>query len=310
MGKKTLRNLLVLLVCCLPAGCYTASPAIRGYAIVYGISVYDGAYAEGVGNNLMYADDDAIGVSELFADQGYHVIARLNSNATLENLEYDIASVAGMIDEQDSFLFYFSGHGISYTFGGSTITESEPINGDSSDEWIFLHGAVDYDALIDLDKALSDDQLAEILSPIETNRKVVIIDACNSGGFIGTQCEIDGVPQDGENGKSLGIIDALTTYLSFQKQTGVDIPANQAVVISAAGELELSYEAYEYSHGVFTYHFLNSIYDADSNNDGVIALRECYAYARNMIESTWQYAAFIPRISGGPVDFVLFRAAP
>lgn len=290
--------------------CAISNPTLGGFAIIYGISLYDGAYGEGIGNNLSYSDDDAVSVSDLFEEQGYQVITRINSDATKKNLEADVEWVAEMIGPGEPFVFYFSGHGISYTFNEIAEISKEPMHGDTPDEWIFLHGSVDYDALVDLQKGLSDDQLGSLLSPIDTSKKVIFIDACNSGGFIGTQCEIDAVSQAGDAGNPLGLIDALTTFFSYTKQIESDIPANQAVVISAAGEQELSYEAYEYSHGVFTHHFLSVVTEADRDRDGVITLTESYAYVRTMIESTWDYESFVPRISGGPVDFALFSTSP
>ena len=290
------------------ASCSIGTPAIEGYAVVYGISLYDPAFGEGVGNNLAYPDDDAESVSALFKSQGYSVITRINSSASLENLIGDIAYVAEGIHENESFIFYFSGHGVSYTLSG-TNTQSEPSQGDSPDEWIFLYGSVDYDSLIDLTKALSDDRLAQIITPIQSNRKVVIIDACNSGGFIGTQCEVDGISQDGASEADHTFIDVLTTYASYGSQEDSDVPANLAMVVSAAGEQELSYEADEYSHGIFTYHLLDSVYDGDLNSDGIVTLSECYAYVKNAIALTWRYEPFVPRISGGPIDFALFNAA-
>ncbi|MBN1685497.1 MAG: hypothetical protein JW852_02535, partial [Spirochaetales bacterium] len=81
-----------------------------------------------------------------------------------------------------------------------------------------------------------------------------------------------------------------------------------ALLITAAGEQEDTYESSSLQHGILTYYLLESRYEADANEDGFITAGECFDYASLMIETWWEYLLFVPRISGGPVDPVLFRS--
>jgi len=275
------------------------------YAIVYGVADY-----EGTANDLQYPDDDALAMAAMLTDQGYQVIQRLDAAATRGNLEtVDVPAVAAAAKEDDLFVFYFSGHG---GFGGSG---PEPAGSDPVTEWIFLCGS-----LSDSSQTFSDDQLLAAFSPIRARKKVIILDSCNSGGFIGNGLEADGIPQSlYEPGDSLGerISRALNLYANFDGSSA-DIPPWEAIVLSASGELESSYESPplipQYYHGVFTYYLLQADSQGDGNGDGYVTVTEAFDYARRMINRDWNRvngiygAAFSPHVSGGPVDYVLFEA--
>ncbi|MBT3275954.1 MAG: hypothetical protein HN368_22590, partial [Spirochaetales bacterium] len=188
---------------------------------------------------------------------------------------------------------------------------------DSFDEWIFLYNSIDAAGFTDLSAALSDNDVSALLSNLPTSRKIIILDACNSGGFIGSQLEIDVIPQDTyisatDDGSLIreGFFDAISRYVTVPGGTKSDLPSIDALVITAAGEAEESYEASLYGHGVFTYHLLNAQTYGDSNDDGFITVGECFGYTEAMIAGWWDNPiySFTPRISGGPVDFVLFES--
>jgi len=58
---------------------------------------------------------------------------------------------------------------------------------------------------------------------------------------------------------------------------------------------------------------LESETKGDFNKDGLISLTEAYAYARDYVAKEWNQKyesdAYMPRISGTPLDITLFRAA-
>jgi hypothetical protein len=148
----------------------------------------------------------------------------------------------------------------------------------------------------------------EAFTDIKARKKVIIIDACNSGGFIGNELEAG----DGENILDLAAR-AIRLYANFGDESA-DIPPWKALVLSAAGERELSYEmGLPYNHGVFTFYLLQSEYDGDLDHDGWVTVTEAFAYTQEMIYRDWNSlfgssAAFSPHVSGGPVDYVLFEA--
>ena len=279
----------------------------KGYALVYGISDYDGE-----GADLYFCDDDAIDMAALLQQRRYQVILRTDSAVTRGTIESDIADMKLQVDKNSTFLFFYSGHGSTFNLG------TEPLISDSLQEWILPYDSIDASGSITsatLQYAISDDDLSELLNTIDTPRKIVIMDSCNSGGFIGDSADVDGVPGDYTGELDTGLFsEAFDLYLRFPDSTGADIPANEAIVLSAAGEQEASWEAGGYGHGIFTYFFLEAATNGDLDEDGYITLLEAYAYTVAGIEQYWNplgsSSSFHPHISGGPVDFLLFKADP
>ncbi len=306
--------LVLLMLVTLLASC-TLELNYDKYAVVYGISDYPGT-----GNDLNYTDDDARDFGDLLYAQGYQVILRVTDDgavdadeATYNQLKTDLASVASLAGQNDLFVFFFSGHGYQQLSGSPDTTE----NGPGSDE---------YDELVvlvtdDLQATIyyTDDELAEDLQSIPCVKKVVIIDACNSGGFIANELEIDTIPPSLSEGSDSSLVEriayAIDLYANFGDTTS-DITPSLALVLAASGEREESYEAPPpvgnlYYHGVMTYFLLRSATAGDRNGDGYVTVTEVYDYIRKSIELEWNMSLsiiynFLPHVSGGPIDYILF----
>lgn len=270
------------------------------YAVVYGISEY---VAVGV-QDLEYSDDDAQALSAILTGQGYNAVTRTDAAATYAQLISDLSQVAQQAGRDDLFVFFFSGHGCQDVSGGG-----EPPGGDGPSEGIVLNTASDY-------YILTDDELGGLVEDIPCNKKVVIIDACNSGGFIGNELESDGTPPEydgGTEGFGALLSDAISLYLNYG-DAGYDIDPSDAIVLAASGEREVSFESSQYQHGIFSYFLLESARDGDLDGDGMVTALEAFYYAKEQIEREWNvlfsgaYEQFSPHISGGPVDFYLFDA--
>jgi len=244
--------------------------------------------------------------------QGYTVWLQTDAAATRTQLLVDAAAVASMAKENDLFLFFFSGH------GGPSDSGPEAAGGDGQDEWIYLYGSI---APLDPAQTFNDDQLMEALASIPCRRKVLILDSCNSGGFIGNALEVDSTPPsllEGGQSRAASLADAISLYVNFDGNSA-DIPPWEAMVISASGEQEYAHESPAgprdpaYNHGVLTYFLLQAEHGADRNGDGYVTVTETYDYVRTRINNEWNlrngYAndAFSPHVSGGPVDYVLFQ---
>ena len=299
-------------------GCSIQDTQTNGYAVVIGISRYISTLPEGSSPNLTYTDDDALGIAELLEAKGYEVTLLVNENGTKENLTSEITRVAAEMGPDDTFLLYFAGHGVQSDFPGLPESGREGGAEDVFDEWLILFGSVQLDGYsITMDPALSvsDDELKEIISVIPSRRKIVLIDACNSGGFIGQGVEADSIPQTyGTTYDTRSPFSrTLSLYFRFPDIQSRDIPPDVAVVFSASGETEFSWENGILGHGIFTYYFLESGYEGDSDQDGYITLTESYAFVADKIRTDWNNfvapdVEFHPHISGGPVDFVLYPA--
>jgi len=288
------------------------------HALVYGISIYNTQYPEGVieHNNLTLTDDDAEAMAALLESQGWSVRAGIadtqlhaeNLDASRAAMEAGIASLAG---STGPVLFYYSGHG-SRIGSESCIIPYGSVNNYS--EWI---------TVTELYQMFEDAGLANV---------IVILDSCHSGGFVDEYASVDAVPDvygtydpsgptepDGEM-EYTWFVDALSDsirgYLGYEA-------GSRYVTLSAAGAGELSWESSEYGHGIFTYYMLASATDAeaDHDGDGYVSTGELYAYCALKIMESWnadtseeyvevdyelQFADFHPHISGTAREYALW----
>jgi hypothetical protein len=258
-------------------------------------------------------------MEDLLNQQGFEVTpyTHVDSAATLVQLQADFADVASKATSDDLFLFYYSGHGGQIAPSLPGDSETAP-HSDSEDEWIFLYDSFkstlpspDY---TDLTKTINDDDLAALLRTLPCVRKIVIIDACNSGGFIGNVLEKDRIRADfssGSNGAFANLSNAIYLYTNFDGYKS-DISPADALVIAASGEREEAFEGL-YDHGVMTYFLLKSATKGDLNGDDYITVSESYYYIYKNINANWNnswnaqlYDVFFPHVSGGPIDYILF----
>jgi hypothetical protein len=230
----------------------------------------------------------------------------IDSDATAANFLAILADIAAVAEEEDLFLFYFSGHGAQ-----DDVNPNEPDSADDSyDEYIAFNS---YPTV-----PFTEEDLAAALRVIPCLKKIVIIDACYSGGFIGDSGDVDGVPsiyRGTVEGPLAELGAAMSVYFGGAGR-GADLTPGEAIVLSAAGEREFSYEdsstgSWGFEHGVFTYFLLEASASGDRNRDGYVTVTEAYDYVRRGIDDNWNakvlyYERFAPHVSGGPLDYVLF----
>lgn len=316
MSMRIRLSAILISMAFLAVACAPPELTPAGTAYVYGVTDY------GILANLSSPDDDARDMANVFENAGYTVHLRINdgsttggSPATLEQLQTDITDFIAESSEDELFVFYYAGHGGRYDelFYSALAPDGlpappageEPFNASDYDEWIFLYESLpawSYETWDGI--ALKDDDLADMLEAIPGNRKLVIIDACKSGGFLGDSPFADPVPQDYDEEDS-PVYSGLRTYFGFSNDSVRDIAAGNAFVLSAAGELEDSIETN--ANGVFTAAFLEAATNADLNDDGYITLMETYRYIADSWDSRPYTSSFHPHITGSAVDIVLFR---
>jgi hypothetical protein len=269
------------------------------YALVYGVD-YRGT---GI-RHLEYTGKDAADFSDLLRRKGYTVPAP-SPSVTRADMIADIDSLIAAGIERDSlFLFYFSGHGAT----GTEINTEFGVSLKAGSEYIAFRPVSSLS-----DAVVSDDELMRLISRVPSRQKIVIIDACNSGGFIGDSPGVDLAPPDYSGAIPSPPFKAGEAFSKYFANThSGDIAYTEAIVIAAAGARESSWEITGYDHGVFTYYFLQSPRKADANNDGLVTASEAYFFTKNAIVNTWNSQnpreSFYPHISGGAMDYVLFEA--
>ncbi|MGA2764688.1 MAG: caspase family protein [Spirochaetia bacterium] len=303
----------------------------KRYALVYGVTEYIVPPTAAGANdpNLGFPASDAAAVAIMLKQENYIVSSRwvdaageeyvngadtatniaTNTGASpnITNISNDITTLAGTVGPNDLVVFYFSGHGMqdSYNPPNEYFVPSGGVYYDSGTNYYYGNPAA----------SVSQNQFASMLSVLNTKRKVVILDTCNSGGFIGNTLEADSIPT-ASSGSAGGVspqtlAQALSNYVNFPSTTDGLSPYGGAMVLSAAGRDESCYEASSpYNHGVMTYYFLMAQQQGDLNRDGHVTVSEAFSLVKAGIDTGWNPGnpglAFEPRISGGPIDFVLW----
>lgn len=264
--------------------------AAKRYAAVFGVSDYQNL------SDLTYADDDAVSMTDLLSMQGYTTLASgTDAMATRAAILQAIADAAAACDDTDSlFFFYFSGHG----------ARAESASGD--EEYIAPYDA----SLVSVNSLISTAQLSEALSQIKCRNIVVVLDTCYSGGFVDDGSTIDAESGDYDGSSTSVLYSAITHFGSLLEANADELDATPPITISASGADEESIEGYG-DHGVFTYFFLESVEEGDANGDGYITATEAYSYAVDGVERVYNrytnVSDYLPRISGGARDLVLFE---
>ena len=279
---------------------------------MYGVSVYQSMYPEGEyygdirTDNLSYSDDDAKSLGDLLANQGWTVQERIKGDIvsggetsylpTKAQLISDITALSSLITSDSTVLVYFSGHGDTQ----NGITYIVP----------YLGVADSTSPVEDLSKCISPDDLSSMLSILPTQNIIIIFDTCYSGGFVNPGSAIDASPQSYTMQSFSAFSTALSNFGSLLSANASASGQKSPIVLSAAGSEESSYDGTSaMQHGVFTYYLLQAATNAGSG--GFVTTTQAYAYTSAAIISHWDaaysYDSFLPHLSGGVRDLVLFE---
>jgi len=203
--------------------------------------------------------------------------------------------VATKLDENDVFVFFFSGH-------GTTSGDVSPFDElDGLDEYLVTHNF----------ENIRDDELGDWFAALPTDNYIVLLDSCFAGGSAqGTLVPKglgDDVPAPG---------DGFAADLIERAGPDKDLDENNAgVVLSACAEGQVAWESNELYHGVFTYYLLQGMRgkaDQEGNADEWVSAEECYEYLAPRVNS-WALDAGItqgqnPQLydadPGTDIDFV------
>jgi hypothetical protein len=193
-------------------------------------------------------------------------------NATKTAIISGIASTFSGADDNDISYFYFSGHGINY----------EGISYLSPTETMYTSPLSAYISTNELESALS----------VIPGRKVVILDSCHSGGFIGKGKGEITISKE----ELISFNDEIINVFSQAQSKGL-LTTIQYKVLTSCHYYQtcLSLEDLinqENSFGVFTMAFCNGCgyntynhpYPADTNLDTKVSLQEAYLYVKSWIE--------------------------
>ncbi|MFC1866216.1 caspase domain-containing protein [Chloroflexota bacterium] len=217
---------------------YAESNPVEYWAVIVGVADYlyfDSAplFPKPVkGYDLVYSDDDAIELADQLSSiwGADHIKLLVDSQATKSSIQDTITVWLDLREEaNDVVMFYFSGHGQQDSNSKYTI-------------W-------PYDTLANSDRnEIQDDILDSWLRCLESSQQIIIIDSCNSGGFV----------------------NELYKY--------------GRIVITSSLKDEDSHEKPTLSNSIFTYFFLdafNNLDNVDDNNDNSISIQEVFNWAES-----------------------------
>lgn len=149
-----------------PPRVHEASNPGRTFGVFVGISDYPGEDGD-----LSYTADDARAMYSAFATaagmQVDHGVILTDSQATIEGVKGAVARLGAQMNPEDSFIFFYSGHGGRVKRDG--WQSADP---DGQDETLALY-----------DGHLLDDAFSEVLDGVGAGTTLIVLDACFSGGF-------------------------------------------------------------------------------------------------------------------------------
>ena len=307
--------------------CSMPSAPTDRYAIVIGIAHYLDSNSIA---DCSYAENDAAALGTKLAAKGWTVYDSLISSVSSEsfppyttsvtttsvlpykaNIKAALQNFALAHPNASSVLFYYSGH-------GTQIGKDAYIC--PYDTRYLSSGNLDTSYLI------SVSELDAWVNGSGSTNKLVILDSCYSGGFVPSTLSIDATPGAYLPATTSGSVNgAISTALAnagaLFSQAISDRSDPSIMTISASGWNEESYsDVYSVvspssdPHGVFTWFFLEAASNADINGDRLVSATEAFGYARSKILAIWdangsniyQNATFLPHISGGSGDIVLY----
>jgi len=214
----------------------TARNEVKIWAVVVGVGSYEHM------PSLRFTDDDAYQLyAFLKSPEGgalpdNQVRVLIDENATYRNIIHSIRRVLHQADDNDVALFYFSGHGLESSF--------LPVN---------------YDGV---KNELMHDEIKELVDQSRAKHKIVIADACHSGGYLAY--------------RSTNVDRSLEHYYkAFEQSKG-----GTALLLSSK-EKEYSLEDGGLRSGVFSYFIIRGLKgEADKNGDRIINVQELFNFTR------------------------------
>jgi uncharacterized caspase-like protein len=221
------------------------------YAVVIGI----GKYKDDKIPKLKYTTVDAQSIYNILTDPKYgnfpkdHVRKLIDEEATDNNIKSAIGTwLRRNARKDDTVIIFYAGHGAPE---------------DDKTYWVTYNANID-----DLyGTALSNDEIADMLNRVESEKMIVFLDSCYSAATIHRT----------DKRRSIMIVKD-----PFQKFKG-----KGRVVITSSDGKEESLELDKFGHGVFTYYLLKALKgEADENKDGFVELDEIWDYVKYRVADT------------------------
>ena len=236
-----------------------------------GIGVSDYADTE---RNLRYAAKDVQDIQEKFKKLDSFTVVNLylDKQATKQQL-LQIKELLAKTTIHDQVIISFSGHGVLDT------------------AYNFYFATHDMNFKDPAGKGLSYADIESLFDNIPARKKLILIDACQSGSVEKELFSGEGNDEAGNDSVKTysrgGIVSGdqkkseLSSSIKLMQQYFADISKGKgAVVISASAGEENALESAEWKNGVFTFCFIQAVFEGkgDTNRDGHVSVSEVKEY--------------------------------
>lgn len=252
--------------------------SMRRCALICGVNYYQDERF----SNLRYCVGDAEALRELFlshpaygySSKGVALLTSKNAHhdeATRLNILEQLARFADEVQEQDMFLFYFSGHG--------TVIDGKPylIPSDARDGRLLADTAIPLQRVVEFLK-----------SNIKARTKVIMLDTC----YAGVELRIKAL-QDASEVFLRGVERA------FTNTEGI-------AILASSSRNEPSIEDADKEHGVFTYYLLQALQDSvvDDNHDHYLTISEVFRYVAARVNEEYKQKPTLKFEGTGEIAFL------
>ena len=236
---------------------------VDAHAVVIGINDYQDPRIP----TLRYARADAQAMYDVLTDREIgrfkpeNVTLLLDDQASYKRIKSEIGTrLPKRTDENSTVCVYFAGHGAPYI-------DVRNKSSDQMEKYLIPHDA-DADDL--RASGLSMEALQDYFGYITSRQLIFFLDCCYSGGANG-----------GRSFDLPGIKTRATLTDDFLNSL-----ANDArFVVTACGMNEVSLEAEEIGHGLFTYFLVEGLKGkADTDGDGLVTMDELYSFVSDNVE--------------------------
>ncbi|HEX6914895.1 MAG TPA: caspase family protein, partial [Chitinophagaceae bacterium] len=293
-------------------------PATWAKSRIYFIGIGVNRYQDST-RNLGFASKDirdlALEFKKRYPDS--YIDTFINESATRENI-LAVRKQLAATTEEDIVLFSFSGHGLL----------DKDLN--------FYCAMHDMDFANPSNKGLSYSDIENLLVGIPARKKLVLLDACNSGEA-DSELKLAATTPDGTVAEPEKGSKGLTIRSSGSRQDSYELmrqmfantgERNGLVVISAAGAKEYAFELNDLDNGVFTYCIKKGLFEgeADADRYNGVSVTELKNYVSRQVETItsgrqkpttrkdnlvvdWSLSSFYRGLANSPLATVFFDSA-
>lgn len=218
------------------------------YVMAVGINKYQNSSYE-----LNYAQPDAKAFIDKLQEQNQGIYKAIypveiyDAKATKANIMKEFNSIIAKAKPQDVFVFFYAGHGT--------------VNEDKADGFYLVPTDITklYGDATQLEKkAISDEELKNLLTQVKAQKQIVLMDACHSGAAVANMK----VRAAGSDEKAI---------VTLARSSGVHWMAS-------SGTKQFATEFEVLKHGTFTYALLEAMDGKADRGDGQVSISEVRLY--------------------------------